>query len=277
MANHVNENVFMYSWYLDAVSNNWGAVMDNEYKNVFPVTYTSKLGVKQFHQAMFTRHFDLIGDKLSMDKVLKLLGEEFKLVQFRSEVNFEGIQEREKRLFQSVNLKEDYESRYSKNAKRLIKKSSKAYTYVRVNCVDELISLVKTNVAHKIKEFTPENIEKLKTLMINGFENNKGETLAVLEAGEIVAAGFFLQDKSRVTYLKGASNQSAKKNGAMYGLMDFAFDLYKEDFSIFDFGGSNIANVALFYKKFGAVDNSYYNYTINDLPLWFNLLKKLKR
>ena len=68
----------------------------------------------------------------------------------------------------------------------------------------------------------------------------------------------------------------AKKNGAMYGLMNFAFETYKDRYSKFDFGGSDVESVATFYKKFGAIDNSYYNYLINDLPLWFNLLKKIK-
>lgn len=267
----------MYSWYLDAVSIKWGAIISDDYKTIFPVTYTIKLGVKQFHQAMFTRQFTILGDGFSWSDVLRTLNDQFKLVQFRSNEVLEFLENREHRIFQSLELNGGYEENYSKNAKRLIKKSKNNYTFKRINCVKELIDLVKDTVAHKIKEFTPENIIKLQKLMDNAVQYQNGETIAVLENDIIVGAGFFLKDKSRVTYLKGASVESAKKNGAMYGLMDFAFNHYTSDFDMFDFGGSNIENVASFYKKFGAIDNSYYNYTINDLPLWFSLLKKLKK
>tara|TARA_B100000809_G_scaffold241603_1_gene264925 strand:+ start:1441 stop:2247 length:807 start_codon:yes stop_codon:yes gene_type:complete len=267
----------MYSWYLDAVSANWGAAMSDDLNTLFPISFTVKLGVKQFHQAMFTRQFDLLGQGFSIHKVLSLLENQFKFVQFRSHLDISAIENKETRVYQSMNLKDEYQNKYATNAKRLIKKSIKNYSFKKVNCIDELIDLVNENVAHKIKEFTTENIIKLKNLMIAACDNDKGETLAVFEGNEIVGAGFFLKDKSRVTYLKGASTDLAKKNGAMYGLMNFAFDSYKNDYEMFDFGGSNVEGVATFYKKFGALDNAYYNYIINDLPVWFNFLKKLKR
>jgi hypothetical protein len=271
------ENIFMYSWYLDAVSNHWGAVMSDDLQCIYPVTFTNKLGVKQFHQAMFTRQFDVLGQGFSIKEVLSLLEVQFKLVQFRSRLDISTIENKEKRVFQSINLKGDYQSKYSTNAKRLIKKSIKNYSFEKVNCIEELIVLVNKNVAHKIKEFTSENVIKLKKLMVAASNNKKGETIAVFEGDNIVGAGFFLKDKSRVTYLKGASTDLAKKNGAMYGLMNFAFDAYKDKYKVFDFGGSNVESVATFYRKFGALDNTYYNYMINDLPVWFKLLKKLKR
>jgi len=92
----------------------------------------------------------------------------------------------------------------------------------------------------------------------------------------MVGAGFFLLDKKRITYLKGAATEEAKKDGAMFGLMNFAFEKYEGDFDIFDFGGSDVENVANFYKKFGAEDRTYYNYTINNLPKWFRAIKKIR-
>jgi len=107
--------------------------------------------------------------------------------------------------------------------------------------------------------------------------HNKGETIAVFDGNTIVGGGFFLKDKSTITYLKGASTDEAKKNGAMYGLLDFAFHHYQNDYSIFDFGGSNIENVAVFFKKLGGLDKTYFEYQINNLPLWFKVLKQLKK
>ena len=139
------------------------------------------------------------------------------------------------------------------------------------------MALINQNVAHKIKEFTPENIKRLKRLMDSAVKHNKGETIAVLQDNKIVGAGFFFKDKSTVTYLKGASTDDAKKNGAMYGLLDFALENYCKSYKLFDFGGSNIESVATFYKKLGGTDKTYFEYQINNLPLWFKGLKKLKK
>ncbi len=265
----------MYSWYLDAVSDNWGGVVHDNYSTLFPATYSNKFRVKQFNQALFTREFEVVGADFKFEECIPLLKSQFKKIQFRSSrgLNIANTE----RVHQIIHLDDEFDCNYSTNAKRLIKKSNKNYTYRIVKCIDELIELVEQNVAHKIKEFTPDNIAKLKELMNCAASKNKGETIAVFENETIVAAGFFLKDKSTVTYLKGASIDIAKKNGAMFGLMNYAFSSYNTDYSIFDFGGSNIESVANFYKKFGAKDKIYYEYTINDLPLWFKLLKKFKK
>ena len=265
----------MYSWYLDVVSDNWSGLLSDDCTTILPITYTRKMGVKQFSQAIFTREFEVIGNDFTLTECMSFIKDQFKKIQLRSanKLNVALVE----RVHQYLELNDLYESNYSTNAKRLIKKSNKNYTYRVVNCIDELIALVEENVAHKIKEFTPDNIAKLKRLMSRATSKNKGETIAVFENETIVAAGFFLKDKSTVTYLKGASIDTAKKNGAMFGLMNYAFSSYNKNYSTFDFGGSNIESVANFYKKFGAKDKIYYEYTINDLPLWFKLLKKLKK
>jgi hypothetical protein len=252
-------------------------VVNEGYHTIFPVTYSSKFKVKQFHQAMFTREFDVVGDDFVMEDTLELLQNHFKNIQFRTHKKLTGIKKNVLRVNQYINLQESFSSKYSTNAKRLIKKSNKNYTYKVISCVDELIMLVKETVAHKIKEFTIENIVKLNVLMISAVGSKSGETIAVFDGDNIVAAGFFLKDKKQVTYLKGASTDIAKKNGAMFGLMDFAFTTYSSQFNVFDFGGSDIDSVATFYKKFGAKDRAYFEYNINNLPLWFKGLKKLKK
>jgi lipid II:glycine glycyltransferase (peptidoglycan interpeptide bridge formation enzyme) len=108
-------------------------------------------------------------------------------------------------------------------------------------------------------------------------EIGSGELLLVLENEKIVGAGFFLFDKGRVTYLKGASSDESMKAGAMYFLMDGAIERYRADYRTFDFGGSEIAGVAQFFKKFGAKDRKYYHYTIDKLPTWFKTLKRIRK
>ena len=113
--------------------------------------------------------------------------------------------------------------------------------------------------------------------MYAALENEMGELFEVHQPGGMIGGGFFLKDKKRITYLKGASTEEAKKAGAMFGLMDFAIQRYQEDHDTFDFGGSDIESVATFYKKFGATDRIYYNYSIDNLPAWFKTIKRIRK
>lgn len=269
------ENVFMYSWYLDAVCSNWAGLVTENYKTILPIPFTKKLGVKQMIQAPFTREYDIIGNEFGWTEVLGFLAADFKSIHFRNAES--GILKSEKkRTHQLLNLDSDFQKTFSTNAKRILKKANVFSIQVGTNPA-VLLDLFRKNVAHKVDTISKQDLVVLEKLMVSAISLKRGELLLVKEKDEVVAAGFFLFDKNRVTYLKGASTEKAKKEGAMYFLLDYAMTLYKTKFALFDFGGSDIENVAEFYHKFGATDRAYYDYSIDDLPFWFKTLKKLKR
>jgi len=275
IANSPIENVFMYSWYLDATADNWSGVVSNNYTTVFPVTYTKKLGVKQFYQAFFTRQFEVIGNDFDLTEAIKFIKKEFKFIDFRSQLPLNLNHKTTIRQHQIIDFEKGF--KYSTNAKRLIKKSNKLFNYKVISDLKPFIGLIKEILVDKIKEFTPQNIKKLEKLMLNAMSNDKGECIGVFENDTFVGAGFFFRDKNTITYLKGVSTEKAKKNGAMYGLIDSVINENQANYFTFDFGGSTIQGVSTFYKKFGATDKNYNEYTINQLPLWFNIIKKLKK
>ncbi len=265
----------MHSWYLDATADNWCALISDDYSTIFPITYTKKLGIKQFSQTIFTRQFEVIGNDFTLTQAIKKIKNNFKLINFRSRQNLNLNQQTQIRQHQIINLKD--EINYSSNSKRLIKKSNRLYTYKNITNLTPFIDLIKEILSKKIKEFTPKNINKLSHLMQAALKNGKGECIGIFKDGSFVGAGFFFKDKNTITYLKGVSTNETKKSGAMYGLIDFAIKKHQQNYSVFDFGGSMVNGVAVFFKKFGAIDKSYNEYTINHLPLWFNTLKKLKK
>lgn len=277
ITNSKKENVFCYSWYLDAVAENWGAlVSDDEYSTILPIPYTMKFGKKHFYQAFFTREYSIFGNDFNWQQALTYIEKNFPHLQFRTAevLNVKNVEEFS---HQEIMLSMDYKSNYRSNAKRLIKKGLKFHHFEISNDPQFLIDLFKTTVGHKINAIGPEELAALLQLMKAAINNNNGELIAVKnESNEIVAGGFFLKDKKRITYLKGAANDTAKKSGAMFALFDYSFERYATKFDTFDFGGSNIENVAAFYKKFGATDRIYYNYTIDNTAIWFKTLKRMK-
>lgn len=271
--NSAIENIFCYSWYLDATAKNWGALVTDNYKTILPIPYSKKLGVKQVYQPQFTRELDIFGTEFNWHEALSFLPNDFRAVQFRNE-NKSLLPQPEERKNQFLKFSD--EPALSQNAKRMIKKSNQ-FSYNFSKDHSKLIELFKKTTFSKIDTISLDDLDKLTNLMNSAFENNQGELIEVFDQNQFVGAGFFLKDKNRITYLKSACTDEAKKNGAMYGLINFAINKYKADFKILDFGGSDIENVANFYKKFGSQDRCYYNFVIDNLPAWFKALKQLKK
>ena len=267
------ENIFCYSWYLDATAKDWVAIVTDDYQTIVPLATSKKLGVAQVYQAQFTRELNIFGTEFNWGDVLGFLAKDFKAIQLRSDQN-DLLEESEIRTHQYLKL--DAELKFSSNAKRLIKKSEKVYTFKSSTDPKPLIELFKQTAFQKIDTINTEDLRKLESLMNAAFRNQQGELIEVYKGDLFVGAGFFLKDKKRVTYLKSAAIEEDKKAGAMYGLINFAIQKFKDDYNTFDFGGSDIENVANFYRKFGAEDRSYYNYTLNNLPAWFKALKRIK-
>lgn len=268
------ENIFCYSWYLDATAKNWGGLVDDDFTTILPVPYSSKLGISQIYQPAFTRELDIIGNAFNWEEALSFLSKKFKGIQFRNSSN-QLASSPEDRQHQLIYLKEDY--KLSTNAKRLIKKGTKNFDTSISHDPTALIALFKATAFNKIETIKEEDLSLLSNLMKSAIANDQCEIIQIVEQNHTIAAGCFLKDKKRITYLKGAATDESKKQGAMYLLIQTAIEKYKADFDVFDFGGSDIENVANFYKKFGATDRTYYNYTINNLPGWFNALKKIKK
>ncbi len=262
------------SWYLDSVSPNWKAIIWGDYQSGFPVPITIKGGIHQVVQPIFTREFKLLGQEVPNEVIFEFLQSKYKNVDLRISDLIPNLNPLE-RIHQILSLGPDVEKSYSKNAKRLIKKSDKLFSYKVISNLDAFFELIKETLVSKIAEFNEENIAKLNALMVGAQRAGKAVCIAVIDAsGEFIGAGFFFQHQQKITYLKGTATNAAKKNGAMFGLMNYAINLFIKDFKVFDFGGSDMKNVADFYNKFGATDRIYYHYQLNNLPLWYRLTRK---
>jgi hypothetical protein len=270
---HFN-NITLYSWFLDAVADHWcGLVNDETYSSIFPVTYTSKLGVKQVYQAFFTRQYEVIGNSFTLNDAITFLKPEFKKISFRSSQNLTLNARKTVRKHQLLHTNA---IQYKSNAKRMVKKAQKQYTYRFTNQVDDIVAIIGQTLSKQIHAFTPKTLNKLKTLAKVSLQKQKGDAIGIYENDCLIGGGFFLKDKATVTYLIASTSIEHKKNGAVYGLIDFALSHYQTQYKIFDFGGSNIDSIADFYKKFGAEDKTYFEYTINQLPIWFKALQNIK-
>lgn len=270
--------IFVYSWYLDAVCQNWPALILNDYEAVFPLASKSKYAINYLYQPFFSRYFGVFSKvKLTTGLTadfLKSIPEKYKYIEFclhdTSDFDLPDYP-KIKRKYQLLDLNISYENLYkcySDNAKRNIKKAVKAGFVIKPGIAPEtIVKLFRTTKGEELKTFGTKEFKTLLTLMNKLVEQHKAETLAVYtKENKLCGAAFFMKNKNRFVYLKSGVTDYGKKNGAMHFLFDFFIRKYAGTHDMLDFGGSSVESVARFYKNFGAKDCVYLQLKKNMLP-----------
>ncbi len=276
---------FHFSWYLDAVSPKWKALVYNDYECIFPLTSTIKMGFNFFVQPIFTREFNVIGP-YSDDVLAQMLMavKKFNFSYFGTSTNFNDAElSSTARCFQLVKLDISYEQahqNYSENIKRLLKKSISAGIEVRaVFDPQTLVELFKNEKGGEFTHLGNKEYTAISQLMIAANAANCAYQINAYASNELIASSFYLVSQHQVLFLKGAVNKMGKSIGAMAALHDHALKVYCNKLNYFDFGGSNSKGLREFNLKFGAIDMNYLLLSLNNLPWpaknWVNKKYKL--
>lgn len=282
-----NACIFVYSWYLDIVSEDWSALVLNDYEAVFPLASKSKYKINYIIQPFFTRYFGVfsklkISEKLVTD-FFSSIPEKFKFIEFcihESNPIQKGEYTLQEKKYQFLDLDRKYESiqkEFSDNAKRNVKKAIKAGLHVQLGISPEkIVNLFKITKGNELEIFKAEHYKILIKLMNECLKLNKGQSIAVYDGNKLCAAGFFMFSNNRFIFLKSGVTDEGKSKGAMHFLFDhFIKENADQEFQL-DFGGSSVDSVARFYKNFGAKDCVYLQVKKNNLPKFIKWVKSLK-
>ena len=281
-------SVFAYSWYLDAVSKDWGALVLDDYEAVMPVAWRSKYNIHYIFQPFFTRHFFVYTKGKVSEKLLKefldALPSKFKFIDFSLQTDNLGDlpgYEKKERKFQELDMGRKYESiqkDYSENAKRNIKKAIKSGLKIRPDIAPEkIVNLFRATKGGELEIFKADDYKRLIALMNSCIDRKKGQSIAVYDGNKLAAAGFFMFNDGRFTFLKSGVTEEGKAKGAMHLLFDYFIRENSGKKYTLDFGGSSVDSVARFYRNFGAKDCVYLQVRKNSLPRLVKWVKSLKK
>lgn len=224
----------------------------------------------------------------SAEKFLKAIPEKFRFIEICMNTdNFEQLRQNIPSGFSSkensnyeLNLKNNYQklfSDYSENTKRNIKKAIKNRVEIssEKSDVNEIIKLFKKNKGKQFSHLKNDFYQTFKTLTEICGKKNCIEIYSAFDPKKNLCAGaVFVIYKSCAIFLFSATNNEAKKNGAMFLLIDSFIKKHSENLTTLDFEGSNDENLARFYKSFGAKETVYLQLKKNNLPKYFQWLKK---
>lgn len=280
-----NGLIFAYSWYLDAVFDNWDALILDDYEAVFPVTRKSKVRVHYFFNPIFAHQLGVFSKKeISSELILDFVNHippKIKLIDiYLNYANEYKGNDYELSYIkgQQIDLKESYEaicSRYSSNLKRNLAKARKNNLEIMLS-LDEskVVSMFRENGGGAIKEITDQHFSRLANVIRNMKIHKMGKIYECWYGKDLVAAASFSVFNKRVTYIKGGSTKVGRDLGAMHMIMDEVVHLYAGEDFVFDFAGSSIPGVAKFNENFGTIDYQYQRLYRNNLPLLLKIFKK---
>lgn len=283
----VNGIVFAYSWYLDTVCEKWDALIEDNYKAVFPIIYRQKFGINYLFQPFFCSQSGVFTyGKINTDIIntfLSHIPKKFKLIDMYlntfNRTNHNLFLLKDTTTFE-LDLIKPYETLiqgYSENNKRNVNKANKKGITISKNVKPELIiEMFKENRGKLIRSYKQRDYQMLLRLIYKLIYRKRAEIWgAYTKENNLCAGAFFIGSNNKAHFLFSSINKEGRDNNAMFLLVDRFIHENSNEYLILDFNGSNNPDIARFYKGFGATACNYQRVQQNSLPWFLKPLKKL--
>lgn len=280
--NSVNRFIYAQSWYLDIISENWDAIIYDNYSAVMPVIWKKKYRLRYVYQPIYMQQTGIFfTEKLTISEILKfieIVNKKF----LKIDINFNYANKLPKNISFKIrtnyilDLNCTYENLYSnfnKNTKRNIKKAQKKnLTIVNNATAEEHIEFKKLNLESDVPDFV---FTRFKKIINYCKQNNCAEQYLVKnEKEEIISSVFLPIDGNRIYYLQATSNNEGKSKAAAFMIINTIIEKYAGTNIVLDFEGSMIPGVARFFHGWGAVQQNYFHYSHKMFPIPNFLIKK---
>ncbi len=281
--NSIQSRIYAYSWYLDTVSDNWDVLVLDDYKAVMPIPIRKKYGIKYVYPPFWLLELGVfsLDDIINYQPFFDILFKKYKAVETRLNVD-NRVQKSATfmldKQMQLLSIKDDYEAvfdGYRKDRKKDLRKAQNANLVEKWgDSPGNLIQLFKNNVGKRTPYITSKDYAVLEQLMEMCMNTGVGDILSIYNKENIlVAAGFFLKHKNKVTILVSSTDFNHRKNGENTFLIDRAIYKYQKNYNLFHFGGSSMESIAKFFLSFGAETHTYQQIKYSNLPFWVKLFK----
>ena len=283
IATAANGLVYGYSWYLDAMSNNWDALILNDYETVMPLTWNKKYGIYYLHQPHLCASLGIFSKiEIRKEHVIEFLNAipaKFKYWDFYLNhqnlflISAYPLTERTNYVLSLHNSYESISSTYRSNLKRNIKKAAESKLTVKQGIDITEITKLASKKMQSISNISTTDFENFKSVFTKAKEMNCAETLGIYLNDELLASAVFLFSHNRWYYILVGNHPNGKTLGASHYLIDRFIHFHAGENSLLDFEGSDIRNLAFFYSSYGASEEKYPAIRMNKLP---GILKWMK-
>lgn len=284
----INGNLSAWSWYLDIVSPEWCALIEDNYESVFPLTVSSRAGFKYIMQPYFTQQLGLFYRSSSSDaklaEFINSIPPEYKFIDINlnssnripTSGNISDMTNLE------LDLRSEYEviaSGYQTNLQRNLKKADlNKLTISKHTRPEELISLFKANKGQSLKQLTDAQYTLIQRIAYESINKGIGEIWGAYDEFNQLAGGvLWVESHQKAIFLFSALSETGKNIKAMPWLIDSFIRQNSGKPLTLDFEGSNNEGLARFYSGFGANKIIYTRFLRNTLPFPYRHALKIWR
>lgn len=281
----VNGSIYGYSWFLNIVSENWDALIDENYENVMPLTYLKFFGVKALVQPHFATNLGVYSSQVldteTVNKFISSIPLEFNYVNIRlnkyNKLTIANIKI-ERDIHYELDLIQPYEkirSQYSKNIRENLQVSSKNRITV-IPCLNsnDLIQLHLKNSRRISNLLFRKKNELLKKIVSTAVRYRVGQVMgAYTHRNVLCAAAFFVFSHQKATLLFLELNKIAIKERALEAVIDEFIKLHADQNVTLRFEFASRKKFASVYEGFGAQRFQFMNIKQNRLPSLLKLLR----
>jgi hypothetical protein len=279
-----NGLIYAYSFYLDAMSKNWDALILDDYKAVMPLTCNKKYTIHYLYQPFFCAQLGIFANNISSEIVkafLENIPSKFKYWDFYlNRYNLFSIPnypmyERSNYVLHLHNNYENIACNFAQSHVRNIKRAMQQGNTVQKNIpIADVIALAK----EQTKNFSPIT-EKDYDNFSNLFEMLHKKKMAVTYGvyspqNQLTASCAYVFSHHRAYYILVGNHPDGRTSGASHLMIDHFIKEHSGENLLLDFEGSSINSLAFFYKSFGATLEKYPGIKVNRLPAIAKLFRQ---
>lgn len=264
--------VYTQSWYLDRMADRWFGLVAGDYQTVMPLPVKSTAGVRIVYTPPFFQRLDIAGrcDDAIRQEISKKILAFAKLISLHSATpdlfKDAEIKAKTNYILDLNRPHQDIAEAYSKECKKNITKAvNRGCELLQGISIGEVIAFYRLAYGQKAA-YKKKHFDRLTALMEDCKVQSHIHLMGVKDktSGALIFAAALLDDGKRIYYLLGAPSAEGRKARATAFFIDQVISIFATRRAMFDFEGSDIADVASFYKSFNPQAETYYRYYINN-------------
>ena len=276
----INPLLYATSTYLNAMADNWGGIVVDDYAAIMPVTWRQKFGIKYCYNAAFTQQLGVYtksAEENYVDDCYALMRQNFKYGDYS--FNYKNHLSNHDSTHNNfiISLASNYRSTsffYTDKLKADLTKAANNSLDYNKGDAEEAINLYRGLYGSRFEHITERDYKNFHDVCKLLEKENNLIVRKISSGQKIFAINLLLKDKFRIYNLMSCTTTEGRSKLAGHLLYDAIIKEFSQTGLVFDFEGSDMDGVAHFYKSFGAINQPYTKVHFNQLPKLLRLLKR---
>jgi Acetyltransferase (GNAT) domain len=280
-----NGLIYAYTEYLDAMADNWDAVVIGEYAAVMPLTWRKKYFIRYLYQPFFAQQLGFFFTSPISNDVYPAIEQVIKKHFRFAEINMnycsapsffaDGLSLRVNYLLDINKPYQDiatgYENGFVKNLRRA---TNFQLEYSGSTEIGKTVGLYRELYGVRFPQIKPKDYQRFENLC-NKLQQVDKLVIRQVKApnGELMAIALLLIDDKRIYNLISCNTAEGRKLEANYYLYDRLINEFCNQRMLLDMEGSEIKGIADFYRSLGCISQPYSFVKYNQLVWPLRLFK----